>query len=413
MSYWPWAIFVGVIGACVGSFLNVVVYRLPAGKSLVHPPSSCPHCGAKLNWFDNVPVLAWFYLRGRCRRCQAPISFQYPAIEALTAVIFAAWFVICYQTDLRPAFAVPGPEVTWPLFVMYLLLFAALIAATLIDARLFIIPLEIPWFISLVGLIVIPAAVALMPQMILQYIEGIDRGLTVGQTIEIRQLRQISAAPLTGPTGLALGVGGVVMLGVANVLLRLKWLPRSFELPDQPGSPTNPPPDQPGPPGPEDWPVHPHPRRESLKEMLFLLLPIGGAAVGYLVVHFGNPVDGALPGWAAALGGVLLGYLGGGIVVWLTRLLGTLAFGKEAMGLGDVHLMAAVGAVCGWRVAVLAFFIAPFFGLGYALVANGLSKLLKREVKMIPYGPHLAVATFVVCIAYQPLLERFEALLGW
>jgi leader peptidase (prepilin peptidase)/N-methyltransferase len=225
-------------------------------------------------------------------------------------------------------------------------------------------------------------------------------------------MRQISAAPLTGPVGLAMGVGGVVMLAMANLLLRLKWLPRSFEMSDQPGDTSDLPHDHDTPAGPEDWPVHPHPRRESLKELLFLVMPIGGAAVGYLVIRVGGLGDTSLPGWAAALGGVLLGYLGGGAVVWATRVLGTLAFGKEAMGLGDVHLMAAVGAVCGWRVAVLAFFIAPFFGLAYALVANGLAKLLKREVKMIPYGPHLAVATVIVCIAYQPLLDRFAVLLG-
>jgi hypothetical protein len=74
-------------------------------------------------------------------------------------------------------------------------------------------------------------------------------------------------------------------------------------------------------------------------------------------------------------------------VIWVTRIGGTLAFGKEAMGLGDVHLMAAVGAVCGWRVAVLTFFIAPFIGLGYTVAAQGAARLLKREVKRHPLWP--------------------------
>ena len=112
------------------------------------------------------------------------------------------------------------------------------------------------------------------------------------------------------------------------------------------------------------------------------------------------------------LGGVLLGYLGGGAVVWVTRVLGTFAFGKEAMGLGDVHLMAAVGAVAGWRVAVLAFFIAPFIGLTWALASAGAQKLLRRQVRIIPYGPHLAIASVLVIVFHQSLMVRFGMLLG-
>jgi leader peptidase (prepilin peptidase)/N-methyltransferase len=77
-----------VLGACVGSFLNVVVWRLPRGESLVHPRSRCPGCGAGIRWFDNVPVLSWIALRGRCRRCRAAISPRYPLVEALTAALF-------------------------------------------------------------------------------------------------------------------------------------------------------------------------------------------------------------------------------------------------------------------------------------------------------------------------------------
>ena len=62
MNPWPWLILVTAYGACVGSFLNVVIYRLPEGKSIVSPPSSCPRCGHRLAWFDNVPVLAWLWL---------------------------------------------------------------------------------------------------------------------------------------------------------------------------------------------------------------------------------------------------------------------------------------------------------------------------------------------------------------
>ena len=76
-----------VLGLSVGSFLNVCIYRLPRGDSLAYPPSRCPRCGKRLAWYDNIPVVSWLALRGRCRQCQAPISPQYPIIEALTAIL--------------------------------------------------------------------------------------------------------------------------------------------------------------------------------------------------------------------------------------------------------------------------------------------------------------------------------------
>lgn len=75
-------------GAVIGSFLNVVVWRVPRGRSIVRPPSACPRCGAAIRPRDNVPILSWLLLRGRCRDCTARISSRYPAVEALTAVLF-------------------------------------------------------------------------------------------------------------------------------------------------------------------------------------------------------------------------------------------------------------------------------------------------------------------------------------
>ena len=98
---------------------------------------------------------------------------------------------------------------------------------------------------------------------------------------------------------------------------------------------------------------------------------------------------------AQGLAGSLLGYLVGGGLVWGIRIFGTLGFGREAMGLGDVHLLAGVGAVVGWWDPILIFFIAPFSGLLYAGFAVVLEKIGKKQSE-IPYGPHLAVATLLV-----------------
>ena len=92
-------LFVLVLGASVGSFLNVVVYRLPAGLSLISPPSRCPQCLHRLGARENVPVLGWLWLRGRCHWCKAPISGRYPLIEAVTGLLF---LLVWWQFGLSP-----------------------------------------------------------------------------------------------------------------------------------------------------------------------------------------------------------------------------------------------------------------------------------------------------------------------
>lgn len=115
-------VLAGVMGLLIGSFLNVVVHRVPAGESVVHPPSACPRCGARIRARDNVPVLGWLVLRGRCRDCSAPISARYPLVEAGTGVAFAlvTWFAL---TGGRPAAVLPA--------LLYLA--AVTIALSLID----------------------------------------------------------------------------------------------------------------------------------------------------------------------------------------------------------------------------------------------------------------------------------------
>jgi leader peptidase (prepilin peptidase)/N-methyltransferase len=93
-----------VLGACIGSFLNVVAWRLPRQESVVLPPSHCPRCGTQLQWFDNVPVVGWMGLRGRCRYCGAPISVRYPLVELLTAGLWVA-VTMATPTAMGPAAA--------------------------------------------------------------------------------------------------------------------------------------------------------------------------------------------------------------------------------------------------------------------------------------------------------------------
>jgi leader peptidase (prepilin peptidase)/N-methyltransferase len=95
-----------VLGCCIGSFLNVVIYRIPAGLSLLFPPSRCPHCLNRLKAYDNVPVLGWLWLRGKCRYCQTAIALRYPLVEAATGLLFVltasvyglSWYTLGYWT---------------------------------------------------------------------------------------------------------------------------------------------------------------------------------------------------------------------------------------------------------------------------------------------------------------------------
>ena len=93
-------------GLAVGSFLNVCIHRLPRGESIVSPPSRCPACGRRLRWFENVPVLSWLALRGRCRTCRAAISPAYPLVEVVTALVFALQY---RQLGWQPLLAVRLP----------------------------------------------------------------------------------------------------------------------------------------------------------------------------------------------------------------------------------------------------------------------------------------------------------------
>ncbi|HPI41444.1 MAG TPA: prepilin peptidase, partial [Pseudobdellovibrionaceae bacterium] len=85
-------IYFFIVGACFGSFANVIIYRLPKNLSVIRPGSHCYSCGASVRWYDNIPLISWWVLRGRCRQCQAPFSIRYWFVELITAVIFAGLY---------------------------------------------------------------------------------------------------------------------------------------------------------------------------------------------------------------------------------------------------------------------------------------------------------------------------------
>ncbi len=173
ISCWVIAIWVAAIGGAVGSFLNVVVYRLPAGMSLSHPGSHCPQCKRPIRWHDNVPVFGWLILRGRCRDCRARIPIRYPLVEGLVAAIF---FTVAIAEGASGGANLPvrplpvGDGVIYPalssgelagLVGWHLLLLCTLVASALIDRD----GQRVPARLFLPGLLVGLAGSAIWPHL--------------------------------------------------------------------------------------------------------------------------------------------------------------------------------------------------------------------------------------------------------
>ena len=421
-------LFLFALGACVGSFVNVVVYRLPrveddggggylaslvrSVKALSYPPSTCPRCGNRLAWRDNVPVLGWLILRGKCRYCGLPISARYPIVEAVCGLLFAGYYAAFFVFGLGPCgtatagfdvFGLPiesAATLSLPrdlaYFGMVLYLLATLLAVSLIDAESYHIPLWPVWLLGIVGVLA----------------HAFDRTGLPGSLI--------ASAPVA-----ACAAGGTVGLIISIALLRLGVLRQSFadgspplevqkrawraeaesgDAPATEGASDGGPvavasPDDHGADalGPDMTPAQV--RAEMRHEMLFLMPPLvlAGAA-GVLVASLAPNL--VLPDWLGGIAGATLGGLVGGLVVWLTRILGSYAFGREAMGLGDVHLMAGAGACVGAATATVAFFLAPFFGLATAAVF-----FLTRRQRELPYGPYLSLAVAFVILLQCPILD--------
>ncbi|MCX5661352.1 MAG: prepilin peptidase [Planctomycetota bacterium] len=435
---WIWLGFAFLFGASIGSFLNVLVYRLPEGMSISLPPSHCPNCKHRLAWWENVPILAWFYLGAKCVACRMAISPRYVIVETLTALLFAVIFWAFYIAGFRQEFQGIAVGTTLPVVIIHLAMVSGLIAATLIDAKLYIIPLEIPWTVTAIAVVGYPLAVFFIP-----YTQQIAPGAT-------------------GPwVGAALG--GTAGLLVALTLLWLRVLPRSFDddhlahdrvkaadpaIPVTEGAATPATPvaaEAPAPAGdqaavapeasapapapiPRDespiptdpkaldaWLDHPNLMGEMLKECLFLLLPVGGAVAGFILWnHLLADPHMQHHRVLHVLTGVLAGYLAGGGFIWFVRIAGTFSFRREALGLGDVHLLAAIGAVMGAFDSVLTLFAAAFLGLGYAAVAFVVAKAMnkKGQMRVIPFGPYLSAAAVLLVIFHGPVEELLRRWAG-
>jgi len=254
------------LGACIASFLNVVIWRVPRGESIVSPPSHCPKCNALIKWYQNIPILAWLALRGKCANCKAPISPRYILIETLGGCLFlAALLKILGRGDVSPLAL--GLLLVWWIWI------SLMIVGSMIDFDHKLLP----DFVTVGGMVL-----------------------------------------------------GVVFSGVVSFILHSSF---------------------------------------------FILHSLLGLAFGF---------------------GLL----------WLVRYLGSKAFKREAMGLGDVFLMGAVGALFGPVAVLVTLILSSVFGSVVGVTMVALSKTKFGRFCEIPYGPYICLG----CLAwmfYGPELVRW------
>ncbi len=369
--------FLFAVGASIGSFLNVVIYRLPRDLSLVRPGSACPSCKNPIAFYDNIPILSWLILMGKCRKCKAKISPRYFIIELLTALLFVALYIIYFQTSLKRG--VGGfSEGGFVFYLVHIIMLASFIAASAIDLEFCVIPLTICWIVTAVGF----------------------AGSVLGRffyTPEI--IRSYDLFPTASAKTAILSTGGLIGLLISILLLLAGVIKRSYpeEKSDLENSQTQ-----------QEQEKNYNHRLEMLKEVIFLLPIVFGSLVALKIYKNAPQFEEWWTNFSqlpviAGLFGCLWGYFIGCAIVWTTRILGTFVFGREAMGLGDVHLMGAVGAVLGPWPTIAAFFIAPFFGLAWAVFC-----MFFKKIRQIPYGPFLSTGVFVVMILHDAVMNWLQ-----
>lgn len=337
-----WTVVFFVLGAIVGSFLNVCIYRMPLGKSVVSPPSHCPGCGAAIRWYQNIPIFSWLALSGRCAGCGIRISIRYMLVELLTAVLFAGVWVL------------HGPQ--GPLVALsFCALTAGLVAATFIDLDHLIIPDEITLGGTAVGIV----AAVLAP--------GIHGQTYVWPSLKAAFLGAVLGAGVV----FAMVEFGKLLFGRQRVQLpegaSLIFTETDIHLPDQ---------------------VLPYEdvffRRSDAMRFRATRLELVDRSYREVDVEL------RLRGGRLRIGEE---EVDPATVTWMRAVTERVTVPREAMGLGDVKFMAAIGAFTGWQGVLFTLFGSSFAGL---LVNLPFLLLRGRHGSpRIAYGPYLAAAALV------------------
>ncbi len=324
-------------GAVCGSFFNVVIYRLPLGQSIVMPPSHCMKCGEPIRWYDNIPLISYIVLGGRCRSCKEPYSFRYFLVELLTAVLFA--LVVSRYVEITTGGAVlKGIGLT----LFYLFFVGGMVVSAFTDLDHKIIPNEVTYPgvpIGLVGAFLFPAMMGLpdsahWKSLLLSFVSSVGAGgslLAVGEVVKRAIKPHVVTAPIAGTFRLAsssdssprFSVGQEVeatdILGVVAENGAEKEIPADFY-----------------------------------------------GAIAEMLVTNGQRVEAGQP----------LAHIR-----------------KEALGMGDVKLLAVIGAFLGWKLALLTVLLSSVVGL-MGHVALVVFKRSEWHAE-IPFGVYIVPASLI------------------
>jgi prepilin signal peptidase PulO-like enzyme (type II secretory pathway) len=459
---WWWLVFWAAVGLCVGSFLNVVIYRLPLGLSIRDPSwSFCPHCRASIRWYDNLPLVSFLRLGGTARCCGGPISLRYPLIEVTTAVVVLLLLDVFFIAQARSGLNDQALGLSWrladdwPVFLAHVVLFACLLGMSAIDLEHYWIDTGFsttavaagfvlhalwtphysrlfsggagwprPWdstaaacCAAFVGILAVGVALRLRPEPDSPG-ETCDAGNATGTPPTMPSpalihkwwwawgllagligllVAMAAANGRSAPGGLPIARYGVPLLALYVLILAGGAVKRASDTQIVEAIESE----------------RPQARKMALRELGCLLPAILLAAATLWaysrsaaardcmtsVLHwmpsgFGNwqPVVG--------LATAATGYVIGAGVGWCVRILGTLAFGREAFGDGDIHMMGAAGCVAGWPIVVLGFVLT----CGLALAGWALLLPFKRT-RAIPLVPWLSLSFLATVLYYEPLLE--------
>lgn len=461
-----WIFFWTALGLCLGSFLNVVIYRIPRGKSLRSPLwSACPACRRRIAWYDNLPIISFVLLGGRCRNCAVPIATRYVTIEAMTAVVVLMLLDAFLIGQTRAGLSTSEFGLTdrlaldWPILTAHVILFACLLGMSAIDLEHYWVDIRFTNLVAIAGFVL--------------HTFWTPRG-------SMSWPRPDSATALTCIAALV-GLGVLWIIRVCQPhdpedSTKVESEPES-DAPVEPRPPGRPPPSLASPPRTAGWimtallvalvvglvmaaafdmPVK-HTGRALVPLGIFFLMIVSastvqrasdheimdsiheerhtarGVVLGELVTLLPAIIFGAIALWVMLSGGEIserisgalnrefhipqtaltrswrpltgfstaaAGFIIGGGVGWAVRIIFTLAFGKEAFGVGDIHLMAAAGAVAGWQVVAMGFFLTCVVAM-----VGWLMTLPFKRTRALPLGPWLSLSILVVVIFYRELLD--------
>jgi prepilin signal peptidase PulO-like enzyme (type II secretory pathway) len=393
-----------------------------------------------LCWYENIPVLSYLVLGGRCKTCKTPISPRYALVELITAVLFVAVYDAFYKCGMHAWFSEPHME--WPIFGAHLALIAILIVCSALDLEYYLIDVRIAWFAMIVGILawmatpaeklglfeesphLSPAILAgLLGMVIVLFVQNLFFSPKVESEIveeEVEEVepdektkKQVSMFwPVLGLGVYAIGSVGLILWGIlgedntesftgrgfayvgwAFLTIIIGGVPRRQSdkeiveiIEEEKGGA----------------------RRNAVKEFMGLLPPIVGFGLFWAIFQYLAPMKMIgerclfvkigpmmpLVGLYYSLAGILAATAFG----WAVRILFTLIFGKEAMGTGDIYILAAIGAIAGIFVTILGFFLGSVIGvLGIVVL------LLWKTSRALSYGPWIAIGALLCMLFYNPI----------